>query len=160
MKRDKGFANVSALFTLVGLMGLDLVAIRIGLGRTQRLLHAVWAAVPETSTLGLALSALSLLALAVTMTWRRLRLRAEERDLATQRAMRPTTPRATRLPRIGGNTLRMALVVAGLASLAAVSGCATTTARAHSPTALCSDLTLDHRSLYCANDLPHTTALR
>ncbi len=159
MRRDGGFANVSGILIL-GVMSLDLVAIRIGLGRTVRVGRAIWTAVPEVSMLGLVLSAISLVTLAVTMTWRRMRARAEDRDLATQRAMRPTTPAPSRLSRIGKNTMRTAVVLAGLASLAAVGGCATTTPRDHSPAALCSDLTLDHRSLYCANDIPRTSVPR
>ena len=160
MRRDSGFANVSGILIL-GVMSLDLVAIRIGLGRTVRVGRAIWTAVPELSMLGLALSAISLVTLAVTMTWRRMRARAEDRDLATQRAMRPTpTPAPSRLSAIGKGTMRTAVVLAGLASLVAVGGCATTTPREHSPAALCSDLTLDHRSLYCANDIPRTSVPR
>ncbi|HWE27358.1 MAG TPA: hypothetical protein VHB97_05110 [Polyangia bacterium] len=150
MKRDSGLVNISALFGVMGLtalFSLDLAAVRLGFVRTLRLLRNVWAAVPELSTLGMVLGAVSLLAFAATMTWRRLRAR-------DTRATRPRT--FTRS--VGG--WRAAALVGGLAALAAVGGCATTAPRAHSPAALCSDLTLDHRSLYCANDFPHTNAPR
>ena len=72
MKRTRGTTNVTALLSIVSLMGLDLVAIRLGLVRTVRLIRAAWAMVPPPSTLGLALGAISLVALALTLGWHKL----------------------------------------------------------------------------------------
>ena len=153
MKRQSGLVNVSALLGMLGittLFSLDLVGVRLGFVRTLRLLRNVWAAVPQLSTLGMVLGAISLLAFAATMTWRRWRMRD-----ARKSAPRTMTP-AVR----GFGGWRVAALVGGLATLASVGGCATTAPRAHSPVALCTDLTLDHRSLYCANDVSHATATR
>ena len=145
MKRNRGAAGAGALLSVVGVMGLDLVAIRIGLGRTLRLLRAAWAMVPQPSLLGLTLSAISLAALAVTMWWHGRRTQA-------RRTSTPSMPST-----IGRGLATFGAVLA----LVAVSGCATVSPRAQqpSPTALCSDLTLDHRSLYCANDARHEGAI-
>jgi hypothetical protein len=83
MKRTRGTTNLSALFTTTGVMGLDLVAIRLGLARSLRLIRAAWAMVPPPSTLGLALGAISLLALALTMWWHKLLSRAAARRVQT-----------------------------------------------------------------------------
>lgn len=150
MKRERGLVNVSALLGIVGissLVSLDLVAIRLGFVRTLRVLRGLWSAVPQLSTLGMVLGAVSLLALAAPMTWRRLR----------SRAAATTRPRPTAT---GVGSWRAAALVGGVMTLASLGGCATTTPRAHSPAALCSDLTLDHRSLYCANHLPRSSATR
>jgi hypothetical protein len=72
MERTAGATNVTVLLAVVSFMGIDLMAIRLGLARSLRLIRAAWATVPPPSTLGLALGALSLLALAVTMWWHRL----------------------------------------------------------------------------------------
>lgn len=69
MKRTSGATNLAALMSVVSFMGLDLVAIRLGFGRSLRLVRSLWATVPPASTLGLALGAVSLMALMLTM-WR------------------------------------------------------------------------------------------
>lgn len=146
MKRNRGAAGAGMMLSVIGVMGLDLVAIRLGFGRTLRILRAAWAMVPQPSLLGLTLSAISLAALAVTMWWHGRRTQARQPSVAPVRSMSST---------IGRGIATFGAVLA----LAAVSGCATLPPRAQpSPTALCSDLTLDHRSLYCANDARHEAA--
>jgi hypothetical protein len=86
MIRTSGATNVIALLSIVSLMGLDLVAIRIGLARSLRLIRAAWATVPPPSTLGLALGAISLLALALTVWWHRLSA-APSRSARTPRSI-------------------------------------------------------------------------
>ena len=72
MKPTSGATNVTALLAIVSFMGLDLAAIRLGLVRSVRLVRVAWAMVPPPSTLGLALGAISLTVLALTMWWHRL----------------------------------------------------------------------------------------
>jgi hypothetical protein len=53
------------------------------------------------------------------------------------------------------DVLRGVTALSALVLLASATGCATAAPPAqHSPTALCTDPTLDHRNLYCANELP------
>lgn len=85
MKRTSGATNVTVLFSIMSVMGLDLVAVRLGLVRSLRLIRAAWAMVPPPSTLGLALGAISLLLLALTMSWHKLVSRATARRAQTNR---------------------------------------------------------------------------